>query len=136
MAPKPNWSRDYFIKNSNERFECNFGCGTTYRRDKVDRFQHHLLVSLNNFTVFIPFKNQCKNIDLETRVKINRKVGIENEPTSKKRKVDDLVEEISPNSEFSTTFSNLIDQIYDEEQEQLDILLTRVSFLNNLTQLF
>ena len=44
MAPKPkNWSRQYFSKQANGKFSCNF-CSNEYG-EKVDKWQHHLKVN-------------------------------------------------------------------------------------------
>ena len=54
MAPKPHWSRDYFTKQANGKFHCNFGCVAKYN-ENVTTLQHHLLVShlLSNFYLFL-----------------------------------------------------------------------------------
>jgi hypothetical protein len=38
-----DWSRDYFTKKDDGKFECNFGCGAKYA-EAASKFKNHLLV--------------------------------------------------------------------------------------------
>ena len=62
MAPKPHWSRDYFTKQANGKFHCNFGCGAKYN-ENVTTLQHYLLVS-HHFKQFLSlFRISAKRSD-------------------------------------------------------------------------
>jgi hypothetical protein len=52
MKTKPqHWSRDYFTKQDDGKFQCNFGCGAKYT-ENASRFEKHLLVNLVLFCNF------------------------------------------------------------------------------------
>jgi hypothetical protein len=61
MPTPKDWSRDYFTKQADGKFLCNFGCGTKYS-ENVGKFKHHLLVSLCLFAIQIVEKSRfCRS---------------------------------------------------------------------------
>ncbi|KAE9547672.1 hypothetical protein FO519_009113, partial [Halicephalobus sp. NKZ332] len=103
------WSRNYFTEQSNGKFKCIF-CSTEYTHSAT-KFKYHL-------------HKQCKNIGPEARAQINKlgKVKLRDESAPKRARIDDLP---AASSSTSHSISHFLDRIDIDDQDQLDILLTR-----------
>jgi hypothetical protein len=83
----------------------------------------------------LKFQNQCKKIVKEARAEINKKAGIDNEATPKRIKPENslLLTSIASSSALTIPkvqkfgIDNFMDRIDSDEQNQLDVLLTRVN---------